>query len=68
MYLKVFQVIMMFFCVVKICIHVIVIIIIYLLLSLVTQSNPQGGPNLHIFKSECGELVKDFIHKKQIGW
>jgi translation initiation factor 2A len=35
---------------------------------IVTQSNPQGGPNLHIFKSECGELVKDFIHKKQIGW
>ncbi|KAJ9594298.1 hypothetical protein L9F63_014303, partial [Diploptera punctata] len=34
----------------------------------VSQVNPQGGPNLHIYKSDTGELVKAFIHKKQIGW
>ncbi|PSN36308.1 Eukaryotic translation initiation factor 2A [Blattella germanica] len=34
----------------------------------VSQANPQGGPNLHIFKSDTGELIKDFVHKKQIGW
>ncbi|KAJ4428106.1 hypothetical protein ANN_24120 [Periplaneta americana] len=35
---------------------------------IVSQANPQGGPNLHIYKSDNGELVKEFIHKKQIGW
>ncbi|XP_067013815.1 eukaryotic translation initiation factor 2A [Anabrus simplex] len=35
---------------------------------MVTAANPQGGPNLHIWKSETGELVKDFIQKKQSGW
>ncbi|XP_054011348.1 eukaryotic translation initiation factor 2A [Hylaeus anthracinus] len=33
-----------------------------------TQANPQGSPNLHIWKSESGELVKSFIQKKQIDW
>ncbi|KAK7862837.1 hypothetical protein R5R35_000852 [Gryllus longicercus] len=35
---------------------------------IVSQANPQGGPNLHIWKAETGELVKDFVHKKQSGW
>ncbi|KAK3907733.1 Eukaryotic translation initiation factor 2A [Frankliniella fusca] len=34
----------------------------------ITTTAGPGGPNLHIFKSENGELVKDFIHKKQTGW
>ncbi|XP_015602162.1 eukaryotic translation initiation factor 2A isoform X2 [Cephus cinctus] len=33
-----------------------------------TPANPQGSPNLHIWKSENGELVKSFIHKKQTDW
>lgn len=28
----------------------------------------QGQPNLFIYKSATGDLVKSFIHKKQIGW
>ncbi|XP_063224336.1 eukaryotic translation initiation factor 2A [Bacillus rossius redtenbacheri] len=34
----------------------------------VTTASPTPGPNLHIYKAESGELVKDFIHKRQIGW
>lgn len=30
--------------------------------------NQQGNPNLHIWKSETGELVRAFMHKKQAGW
>lgn len=33
-----------------------------------TTSNPQGIANLHIWKSETGELVKSFIQKKQSDW
>nr|XP_003707307.1 PREDICTED: eukaryotic translation initiation factor 2A [Megachile rotundata] len=33
-----------------------------------TVSNPQGVPNLHIWKSETGELVKSFVQKKQSDW
>ena len=33
-----------------------------------TSSNPQGTPNLHIWKSETGELVKSLIQKKQSDW
>lgn len=33
-----------------------------------TTSNPQGTPNLHIWRSETGELVKSFIQKKQSDW
>ncbi|XP_076164353.1 eukaryotic translation initiation factor 2A isoform X1 [Ptiloglossa arizonensis] len=33
-----------------------------------TQSNPQGTPNLHIWKSESGELMKSLIQKKQSDW
>ncbi|XP_076665735.1 eukaryotic translation initiation factor 2A isoform X1 [Andrena cerasifolii] len=33
-----------------------------------TQSSPQGTPNLHIWKSESGELVKSFKQKKQTDW
>ncbi|KAK9307333.1 hypothetical protein QLX08_002341 [Tetragonisca angustula] len=33
-----------------------------------TSSNPQGTPNLNIWKSETGELVKSFIQKKQSDW
>lgn len=32
------------------------------------KDNPQGSPNLNIFKSEDGSLVKNFIHKKQLNW
>ena len=32
------------------------------------QPNQPGNPNLHIWKSETGELVRAFVHKKQIGW
>ncbi|XP_044266198.1 eukaryotic translation initiation factor 2A [Tribolium madens] len=34
----------------------------------VTKDDPQGKPNLNIYKSENGELVKSFIHKKQGNW
>lgn len=34
----------------------------------VTPANPQGSPNMHIWKSENGDLVKAFVHKKQSGW
>ncbi|CAH1959555.1 unnamed protein product [Acanthoscelides obtectus] len=34
----------------------------------VSNANPQGTPNLHVYKSENGELVKSFIHKKQVNW
>ncbi|GAB1868971.1 Eukaryotic translation initiation factor 2A [Camponotus japonicus] len=36
--------------------------------SFVTQTNPQGTQNLHIWKSENGELVHSFVQKKQINW
>ncbi|GJQ85744.1 hypothetical protein Trydic_g12149 [Trypoxylus dichotomus] len=32
------------------------------------KDNPQGSPNLNIFKSEDGSLVKNFIQKKQLNW
>ncbi|CAH1183593.1 unnamed protein product [Phaedon cochleariae] len=34
----------------------------------VNNANPQGSPNLKIYKSENGELVKTFVHKKQGNW
>lgn len=34
----------------------------------VSNANPQGTPNLNIYKSENGELVKSFVHKKQGNW
>lgn len=34
----------------------------------VSNANPQGSPNLKIYKTEGGELVKSFIQKKQINW
>lgn len=33
-----------------------------------TLTNPQGSPNLHIYTSKDGELVKNFVHKKQSDW
>ncbi|OAD59323.1 Eukaryotic translation initiation factor 2A [Eufriesea mexicana] len=33
-----------------------------------TMSNLQATPNLHIWKSETGEVVKSFIQKKQSEW
>ncbi|XP_076234660.1 eukaryotic translation initiation factor 2A [Calliopsis andreniformis] len=33
-----------------------------------TQSNPQGTPNLYIWKSESGELMKSLVQKKQSDW
>nr|CAD7447784.1 unnamed protein product [Timema bartmani] len=35
---------------------------------LVTPTNPTPGPNLHIWRVETGELVKEFMQKRQIGW
>lgn len=34
----------------------------------VNKANPEGSPNLKIYKSENGELVKTFVHKKQANW
>lgn len=34
----------------------------------VNSANPQGSPNLNIYKSENGELVKSFVQKKQFHW
>lgn len=36
--------------------------------SFVTQTSPQGIQNLHIWKSENGELIHSFVQKKQINW
>ncbi|KAK4880100.1 hypothetical protein RN001_008246 [Aquatica leii] len=35
---------------------------------IVNSTNPQGLPNLHIYKSENGKLLKSFVQKKQIKW
>ncbi|XP_050517421.1 eukaryotic translation initiation factor 2A [Diabrotica virgifera virgifera] len=34
----------------------------------VSNANPQGTPNLKIYKTANGELVKTFVHKKQANW
>ncbi|RZC34495.1 eukaryotic translation initiation factor 2A, partial [Asbolus verrucosus] len=34
----------------------------------VTKDNPQGKPNLNIYKTENGELFQSFVQKKQINW
>jgi translation initiation factor 2A len=34
----------------------------------VSNANPEGSPQLHIFKSENFELVKSFIQKRQTEW
>lgn len=34
----------------------------------VSNANPQGSPNLNIYKSENGDLIKSFVHKKQGNW
>ncbi|XP_047119324.1 eukaryotic translation initiation factor 2A [Schistocerca piceifrons] len=35
---------------------------------MVTPANPQGGPNLYIWKSDTGDLIKEFVQKKLSGW
>ncbi|XP_015126780.1 eukaryotic translation initiation factor 2A [Diachasma alloeum] len=35
---------------------------------IVSQANPQGNPQLHIWRSENGELVKSFTQKRQSDW
>ena len=35
---------------------------------IVNKDNPQGSPNLHIYRTENGEHVKSFIQKKQTNW
>ncbi|XP_031825611.1 eukaryotic translation initiation factor 2A [Nomia melanderi] len=35
---------------------------------IVTQSNPSASPNLHIWKSDNGELVKSCVQKRQTDW
>ncbi|XP_017775455.1 PREDICTED: eukaryotic translation initiation factor 2A [Nicrophorus vespilloides] len=34
----------------------------------ITKTNPQGSPNLNIYKTETGEHVKGFVHKTQSNW
>ena len=34
----------------------------------VNSANPQGSPNLNIYKSENGKLLKSFVQKKQTNW
>lgn len=34
----------------------------------VSKANPQGTPNLNIYKSEDGTLVKSLTQKKQMNW
>ncbi|XP_066251277.1 eukaryotic translation initiation factor 2A [Euwallacea similis] len=34
----------------------------------VSNANPQGSPNMKIYKTEGGELVKSFTQKKQMNW
>ncbi|XP_054271256.1 eukaryotic translation initiation factor 2A [Macrosteles quadrilineatus] len=35
---------------------------------IVSNANPQGGPNMFIYKSDTGDLVASFVHKKQTDW
>lgn len=35
---------------------------------LMTKENPQGKPNLHVYKSATGELIGSFTQKNQTGW
>ncbi|XP_075236019.1 eukaryotic translation initiation factor 2A isoform X2 [Lycorma delicatula] len=35
---------------------------------IVSQANPHGSPNLHIFKCDTGELVHVWTHKRQSDW
>lgn len=32
------------------------------------NANPQGTPNLNIYESKSGKLIKSFVHKKQTNW
>lgn len=34
----------------------------------ITKANPNGAPNLHIYDTKTGKLVKSFEHKKQSNW
>ncbi|KAJ8921037.1 hypothetical protein NQ315_015833 [Exocentrus adspersus] len=34
----------------------------------VSNANPQGTPNLNIYRAENGQLEKSFVHKKQGNW
>ncbi|XP_044752195.1 eukaryotic translation initiation factor 2A [Coccinella septempunctata] len=34
----------------------------------ITKANPNGGPNLHIYETKTGKLIKSFEHKKQSNW
>lgn len=34
----------------------------------VSNANPQGNPNLKIYRTENGELIKSFVQKKQTNW
>ncbi|KAI5714136.1 hypothetical protein M8J76_011466 [Diaphorina citri] len=34
----------------------------------VSDANPQGTPNLNIYKAATGEFVKSFIQKKNSNW
>lgn len=35
---------------------------------IVSKANPDGSPQLHIWKTENGELVKSFTQKRQADW
>lgn len=34
----------------------------------ITKANPQGLPNLNVYRTATGELVKNFVHKKLSTW
>lgn len=34
----------------------------------VTKANPQGLPNLNVYRCAGGDLVKSFVHKKNSNW
>ncbi|KAF5307732.1 hypothetical protein FQR65_LT06603 [Abscondita terminalis] len=35
---------------------------------IVNNANPQGSPNLHLYKTENGKLITSFVQKKQNNW
>lgn len=42
--------------------------LLLLISSTVNQENPKGSPNLFIWKTETGELIHSYVHKKQMNW
>jgi translation initiation factor 2A len=36
--------------------------------STATPENPQGTPNMNVFKTQDGQLLKGYVFKKHSGW